>query len=360
MLLSILAAAALSQVVAPPGEAQSACARIEELTAEGKFAVLIRQEPYPACRAEIANNRHPQIASRLVDGIGKGDRDAQQVLCMLHPPGVTQWMARGLGNDRTAGLCLAGLAEENSAESNQAVESYLEAFRYREVGTLNPAVAEAARHSRRLALRVSHWLLELSEHHTGGYDTLRDAVCGEADAPWSNTASVCHFAAPRLEAGWSQPHKRMVRRKIGDTAFLIGFAGAFTAVGWVTRNDRFGQFLAASMFAAGTAVSVDAAVQRSRAEMVPGASPAIGILVAVPAALVGYFAAYHTGAPRAVVTGVGAIGIVVGGSFDIWQHHVLIDPCAAANFPRRRRVGPNGYAADAPAASGNLNGGAKG
>jgi hypothetical protein len=326
MLLSILAAAALSQVVAPPGEAQSACARIEELTAEGKFGALIRQEPAPACRVEIANNRHPQIAPRLVDGIGKGDRDAQQLLCMLHPPGETQWMVRGLGNDRTAGLCLAGLAEENSPESNQAVESYLEASRYREVSTLNPAVAEAARHSRRLAFRVSPWLLELAEHHTGGYDALRDAVCGDPEAPWSGTASVCHFAAPRLEAGWSQPHKRMVHRKIADTAFLIGFAGALTANGWFTRNERSGQFVAAAMFAAGTAVSVDAAVQRSDLHMVPGASPAIGILVAIPAALVGYFAAYHAGAPRAVVTGVGAIGIVVGGSFDIWQHHVLIDP----------------------------------
>ncbi len=321
MLLPILAAAALCQVVAPPatGEAQSACAHIEDSITKGQFGPLVQEEPTLACRVEIAGGNHPGIASRLVDAADQGNHDALKLLCRLHPPSVTQWMARGLGDDRTAAICLAGLAEENSTGSNQAVERYLEACRYREVGTLNPAVAEAARRSRRLALRVSPWLLELSGHHTVGYDALRDAVCGDRDALFSDTRGVCLVAAPRLEARWREPHEQMVHRKVADTAFVIGFAGALAAVGWVTRNETFGRLLAGSMLGAGIGVSVDAAVQRSNLDMVPGASPFTGILVAIPAAVVGYFAASSAGAPRAIVTTVGAIGISVGGSFDIWR-----------------------------------------
>ena len=100
---------------------------------------------------------------------------------------------------------------------------------------------------------------------------------------------------------------------------MIGFAGALTAIGWGTRNESSGQLLAGAMLGAGTGVSVDAAVQRSSLDMVPGASPFTGILVAIPAAVVGYFAASRAGAPRAIVTTVGAVGISVGGSFDIWR-----------------------------------------
>jgi hypothetical protein len=327
MLLPILVSAALSQVVAPgaAGEAQSACAHIEELITKGQFGPLPEQEPTPACRAEIADGDHPEMASHLIDAADMGNHDAQELLCMLHPPNVTQWMARGLGDHRTAAICLAGLAEENSGDSNQAVERYLEACRYREVGTLNPAVAEAARRSRRLAFRVSPWLLELSQHHTVGYNALQHAVCGDPDALFSDTRGVCLVAAPQLEARWRQPHEQMVHRKIADTVFVIGFAGALSAVGWVTRNERFGQLLAGAMFGAGTGVSVDAAVQRSNLDMVPGASPFTGILVAIPATVLGYFAASRAGAPRAIVTTVGAIGISVGGSFDIWRKSAL-DP----------------------------------
>ena len=304
-------------------EQQNSCARIQELIAVS-FPAAASQKPDATCRAQVAAGRHPEIVSPLVAAATAGNvnYDVFSLLCLLHPPGVTSLLKRGIG----IGYCLESLAEEDNAEAKMAVQAFLakpyeteEHLSFNAYGSdkqLSSAIVEAAAQSRTFALRVAYLLPDLRRGHIDGYDRLREAVCGPTSAPAADAPLVCDGLPPNQETSWQ--HARLVHRKVAGTALIVGFSAGLTALGWFTRDKSSSQSLAVFTLALGTGVAVDAAVQDSKAGDLPGASPILGILAAIPAGVIGYFATRQSGASRAVVTGIGALGISVGGTFDIW------------------------------------------
>ena len=178
-------------------------------------------------------------------------------------------------------------------------------------------IAEAAAQSRTFALRVAYLLPDLRRGHIDGYDRLRESVCGKPSAPATDAPSICDGSPPNQEESWH--HARLVHRKLAGTALVVGFSAGLTALSWFTRDKSSSQSLAVFTLVLGTGVAVDTAVQNSNAGDIPGASPLLGILAAIPAGIIGYFATGQSGASRVVVTGIGAIGISIGGAVDIWR-----------------------------------------
>jgi len=304
---------------------QNACAHVQELISAGDFRAAVISKPDATCRAQVAAGQQPEIVSALGAAVtsGKVDYDVFSLLCLLHPSGVTSLLKRGI----RIGYCLASLAEEDNAEAKMAVQAVLakpygteEHLSFNAYGSdkqLSPAIAEAAAQSRTFALRVAYLLPDLRGGHIDGYDRLRESVCGPPDAPATDAPSVCDGLPPNQEKSWQ--HARLVHRKVAGTALVVGFSAGLTALSWFTRDKSSSQSLAVFTLALGTGVAVDAAVQDSKAGDLPGASPILGILAAIPAGVIGYFATRQSGASRVVVTGLGAIGISVGGTFDIWR-----------------------------------------
>jgi len=306
-------------------EPQNACARVQELISAGQFRVAMIPEPDATCRAQVAAGQQPEIVSALRAAAtpGKADYDLLSLLCFLHPPGVTNLLRQGIG----IGYCLASLAEEDNPESTMAVQAVLakpyeteEHLSFNAYGSdklLSPAIVGAAAQSRTFALRAAHLLPDLRGGHIDGYDRFREAVCGKPSAPATDAPSICDGSPPNQEESWQ--HSRLVHRKLAGTALVVGFSAGLTALSWFTRDKSSRQSLAVFTLVLGTGVAVDAAVQDSKAGDLPGASPILGILAAIPAGIIGYFATHQSGASRVVVTGLGAIGISIGGAFDIWR-----------------------------------------
>lgn len=299
--------------------------RVQELISAGNFEAALLGKPDAACRAQVAAGQQPEIVSVLVAAVtaGKVDYYTAGLLCLLHLPGITSLLKRGIGN----GYCLASLAEEDNAEAKMAVEAFLakayetkEHLGFNAYGSdkqLSPAIVEAATISRPFALRVAYLLPDLRGGHIDGYDGLRKAICGPPSSLAVDAPLGCDGLPPNQEERWQ--HARLVHRKVAGTALVVGFSAGLTALSWFTRDKSSSQSLAVFTLVLGTGVAVDTAVQGSRAGDMPGASLILGILAAIPAGIIGYFATQQSGASRDVVTGIGAIGISVGGTFDMWR-----------------------------------------
>ena len=284
-----------------------------------------------ACRAEIAINRAPELTAELLASIAnpgpsRGGRLA--LLCLLRPPGVTTWFTLGLRTYGSDSLCLASLADEDTVEAKKVVEEYLSTNTYspktdlevdanvsskRVTGTL----VGATRYSRRLALRVAVLLPELLQNHISGYDALQENICGPLNAPHGDALLACAHAPPRQEKNWERA--RLRHRRIGETVLTVGFPAGLTALSWATRNQSSSRALAVFTFTLGSGLAIDAAIDRNVGGWDSVLAPVWGVLGAIPAGVIAFFVTDHTGAVRPIVTGLGAAGIAIPLTMDVWE-----------------------------------------